>query len=987
MYVDAYENKDKGIIHVVERRNGKRKFVEYPADYSLYIPDEKGTYRGLNGEKLKKITPSSSKELQKIKSSSRQTQTFEANLNYVFRCLEQNYSHETPVTPNIAFFDIETSFDKDLGYSSPEDAFNYINAVSVYLQWMGQMVCIAIPPPGVSYEEAQQIADEVGDTIIVQTEEELLNLFLTLIEDADLLSGWNSKYYDIPYITNRIIKVLGKQEARRLCLWDRLPEKKYNKIGGKKSQTYLLYGRVHLDYLELYKKYNYEERASYALDYISERELNERKVPYDGTLDQLYRKDFKKFIEYSIQDTYLLDRLDGKLRYIDLAISIAHSNDVLIETAMGTVLMIEQAITSEAHRRGVRVPDADRTYQHSVDDDSDGNIDQDITERAAGGWVKYRKAGFHKWIASADLVSLYPSVIRTFNMSPETLVGQLQTTLTDAAIKKYVIEELGNRKNTASNRARLFAKWWNDRFCTLEVENFLKGDTAQSMKVTFTDGQSGMVTGAELRDIIFNSGKNWCITANGTIFETSVEGVIPGLLTRWFRERQDLQGIKGQINSVITGEFTTEYEIINEDALPADSVYEFRTDALLQTLETDDLKIIETFFKKWGLTTKDGKIYPNDQCVATWKSASAYWDKQQLVKKISLNSAYGGILNPHMKFFDQRIGQSTTLTGRSITKHMTAKTNELLCGEYDKDGECIIYNDTDSVYFSAWPAIKHEVAEGNITWDKDVAVEIYNQISDDVSNSFPEYLKKTWGVPSDLGKNIQSAREIIAETGLFIKKKRYACLVFDKDGKRKDLNGSPGEIKAMGIDSRRSDTSEFMQDFLNGILMDVLKEKPEHEVIENIKKFRLELESMLPWKMGTPKAVNNLTRYSQLQDEFMEKRLRGLRVSKPSIPGHVQASHNWNMLKEKNQDMFSMKIVDGQKIVVCDLKINTDGLTSVAYPIDEKHLPSWFLELPFDQETMINKILDQKLQNMIGVLKWDLDKSQVPKDTFDQFFG
>ena len=122
------------------------------------------------------------------------------------------------------------------------------------------------------------------------------------------------------------------------------------------SETYDTIGRVHMDYLNLYRKYTYEERHTYRLDAIGEMEVGENKTVYEGTLDQLYNNDFEKFIEYNRQDVALLDKLDKKLRFIDLANEIAHDNTVLLQTTAGAVAVTEQAIVNEAHRRGMQVP-------------------------------------------------------------------------------------------------------------------------------------------------------------------------------------------------------------------------------------------------------------------------------------------------------------------------------------------------------------------------------------------------------------------------------------------------------------------------------------------------------------------------------------------------------------------------------------------------------------------------------------------------------
>ena len=149
---------------------------------------------------------------------------------------------------------------------------------------------------------------------IFDREEDMLDTFLNLIDDADILTGWNSEGYDIPYTIGRITRVLSKDDTRRMCLWGQFPKQREFERFGAVNTTFDLIGRVHMDYMQLYRKYTYEERHSYSLDAIGEYELDERKTPYEGTLDQLYNKDFEKFLVYNRQDTRLIAKLDKKLQ-------------------------------------------------------------------------------------------------------------------------------------------------------------------------------------------------------------------------------------------------------------------------------------------------------------------------------------------------------------------------------------------------------------------------------------------------------------------------------------------------------------------------------------------------------------------------------------------------------------------------------------------------------------------------------------------------
>ncbi len=418
-------------------------------------------------------------------------------------------------------------------------------------------------------------------------------------------------------------------------------------------------------------------------------------------------------------------------------------------------------------------------------------------------------------------------------------------------------------------------------------------------------------------------------------------------------------------------------------------IQEFKIKKLKELLADGKIEFIRDFMFRWGLEVRDGKIYPKKEHVKKYKAAEEYWDKRQLVRKINLNSAYGALLNSSSRFFDQRLGQSTTLTGRTITKHMCAKTNEMICGVYDHYGTACIYSDTDSCYFSAYPILKDEIAHGDIEWTKESIINLYNDLAKAVSATFPEYLLKTLNVPIKRSTGvIASSREVVAETGLFITKKRYAILMFDKDGIRLDVGGKVGKVKAMGLDLKRADTPKFVQTFLSDILMDTLTDKGENFVIEKIRLFKEQFENMKPWQQGTPRAVNKLTHYKEKLEDAGLKKLKGVKVGNLHVPGHVTASLAWNRLKEINMDQHAMRIIDGQKIIVCKLRETVENtLTSIAFPVDENHLPSWFLNLPFDSEGMQAGIVDQKVKNLVGCLNWDLSRTQKTHAHLETLFS
>jgi DNA polymerase elongation subunit (family B) len=879
-------DRDKDRIHIVERINGVRKYQEFPATYIFYYDDPRGKFRSIFDTPVARFSSRNNKEFRKeLRMHSGKT-IYESDINPVFRCLAENYLGADAPKLHTAFFDIETDFDPVRGFSSTEEAFNPITAITVYLDWLDQLITLAIPPKSMSMETAREIAAEFDNTFMFEREADLLDSFLHLIDDADVLSGWNSEGYDIPYTVNRVTRILSKDDTRRFCLWGQLPKARTFERFGKESLTFDLVGRVHMDYMQLYRKYTYEERHSYSLDAIGEYEDLGSKTTYEGTLDQLYNQNFRTFIEYNRQDVVLVNKIDKKLKFLDLANSIAHENTVLLPTTTGAVAVTEQAIINEAHQRGMVVPN-----RKSYGDDEN--------TQAAGAYVAYPKKGLHDYIGSIDINSLYPSAIRALNMGPETIVGQLRPIATDALIAERMAKNGGK-----------FALAWEGLFATLEYTAVMEQNRGFELTVDWEDGTTNVMSAAEFWHVIFDSNKPWVLSANGTIFTFEKQGVIPGLLARWYRERQEMQATLARVK-------------------------------------------------------EEGN---NEQ--------EEYWDKRQLVKKINLNSLYGAILNPGCRFFDKRIGQSTTLVGRTIAKHMDAYVNECITGRYDHVGEAIIYGDTDSCYFSAYPMLQEEIAQGRMVWNKDVAVALYDSIAEQVNLSFPGFMEQAFHCPRDMGAIIRGGREIVAIKGLFITKKRYAVLFYDKDGKRYDVNGRAGKVKAMGLDLKRSDTPKVIQDFLSDILNDLLHDGTREPIVEKIRDFKYLFKERPAWEKGSPKRVNNLTMYGNKE----------IKEGKTNMPGHVRAAINWNNLRRMNSDNYSLQVVDGMKVIVCKLRGNPLGWTSIAYPTDEQHLPKWFCELPFDDAEMEATVVDGKVDNLLGVLNWDLASATNTDNTFQSLF-
>ena len=658
-YVDALKIKDT--IHIVERdRNGIRKIQKFPAKYTLYVKNSKGAYTSLYGDSLLKYEMNSYMEHKKEVDIARPGTLFEHDINPVFRFLEDNYSDAELPNLHVAFFDIEVDFNPAMGFSHPEDPYCPVNAVSIYQSWTEKNVTYVLKPETIkkrviengverdkivplNRDEAIEICNEFEDTYLCDTEIELFERFFDAIHDADVLSGWNSTGFDIPYMVKRLERIKHKSRTKKFCLWDQYPRKRSFEKFGKEQFTYDLHGRVHLDYLDLYQKHTYHEMHSYSLDAVGEHEVGERKVSYEGSLDLLYKHDFKKFIEYNRQDVMVLVKIDDKNKFIDLSNALAHEMTVLLPTTLGSVALIESAICKEIHHHGLISPSKKR----SMDD----------ATSVAGAYVATPTKGMHDWVGSVDINSLYPSVIRALNISPETIVGQIKLTDTMGLIRKRLAE-----KSTVT-----LADAWGDFFGVLEYNELLK-QSDEYLTIELEDGSVLEQTSENWYNTIFEKDSNMCVSGNGTLFRTDKKGIIPGLLERWYNERVEIRK------------------------------------------EASDM------FKELEITTDKSRK-------AELKMEIAFRDQRQLIKKILLNSLYGALLNPYCRFFDQRMGQSVTLTGRCITKHMLSKMNELFTGEYNHQGETIIYGDSvdgESIIDTNYGkmTIERLFHAGDIKWNK-----------------------------------------------------------------------------------------------------------------------------------------------------------------------------------------------------------------------------------------------------------------------------
>ena len=269
------------------------------------------------------------------------------------------------------------------------------------------------------------------------TEEHLLLEFVNdwSMNYPDIITGWNSRFFDIPYLVNRIVKILGQKMANKLSPWGWYKENEINLFGNRKQQVFELVGISSIDYMDVYKKFTYVNQESYSLNHVAYAELGEKKLDYSeySSLHELYKTNFQKFVDYNVRDVVLLERLEEKLKLLEMIISLAYMAKCNFNDVFSPVKMWDCIIFNHLKDQQIVVP----PKRHETK-----------TEAYEGAYVKDPKIGRHKWVASFDLNSLYPHLIMQYNISPETLVGMhTESGLVDALLDKKVDVDFLREKN------------------------------------------------------------------------------------------------------------------------------------------------------------------------------------------------------------------------------------------------------------------------------------------------------------------------------------------------------------------------------------------------------------------------------------------------------------------------------------------------------------------------------------------------------------
>jgi len=434
-------------IHMRYIENGVRKQNDFAFTPELFIPSPKSEFRDLYGKTFRPVEVESAKVAREKVAASRGIEgyTICGNPKPEFEFIAKNFDGHIEFESkyvNIAYLDIEVFTDGT--FPEPAEAKFPINAISFRIH--GKTHAFGLTYDDVTYESKK---DDV-EVYLFDSEEKLLMEFVDLwsSSEIDIISGWNSNSFDIPYICRRIEGIFGEKFLRKLSPFHRVFSVERKNDFGNKEVQYKISGISQLDYLAVYKKFTFKNRESYKLDYIAQVELNERKEDvsdYDNLFD-LYEKDFELFMDYNIKDTELVERLDDRLKLMEISLSLAYFSKVNFEDIFSPMRYWENIIHNYLYENFIVSP-----------------IDKKVNEKSEkfeGAYVKNPIVGKHDFLVSFDFTSLYPYILRTFNISPETIVDMREDVDIVSVLNKTLdlSEEKERDLTVATNGARFSRK-------------------------------------------------------------------------------------------------------------------------------------------------------------------------------------------------------------------------------------------------------------------------------------------------------------------------------------------------------------------------------------------------------------------------------------------------------------------------------------------------------------------------------------------------
>ena len=851
-------------------KDGHRFTDKIPYSPTLFVPDQKGDWTALNGEPVSPFTFDSMREAREFlnKYDGVESFTIYGSTNYVCQYISDEYPGEIAFDRskvNVCTIDIEVASDN--GFPFPEKADQEMISITcknniddTYYVW-GLYDYDASKSVMQDHRVVYKKCPSESHLIL-----DFLNWWSSPRNTPDVVTGWNTKLFDMVYIVNRIKNTIGEEYVKKLSPWGKVDLRPIRMLN-KEVQAYDVMGVQQLDYLDLFKKFGYKYGAqeSYKLDHIAHVVLGENKLSYEeyGNLFTLYKHDFQKFIDYNIKDVELVDRLEDKLGLITLAMTMAYKTGVNYDQTFGTTAIWDSFIYRTLAARRIAVPP---------------NLNAEKTS-LGGGHVKDPVVGRHEWICSFDLNSLYPHLIMQYNMSPETILPE--------RVPGVTIENILSKE--------------------------VKNETEHSMAAT------------------------------GQLFRRDQRGFIPEMIEKLYAERK----------------------VIKQKQLAAEQ----KLDDMGEKVRTESKGNADAigFGERGNSGVVDPEDMPSTEEVA-YSSHDHYLvekeiatcENQQMAIKILMNSLYGAMGNVHFRYFDIRIADSITASGRLSIRWAEQVVNgymNKIVGTTNTD--YIVAIDTDSLYIKAEALIKQYQPKDPVKFLDAVCADKFEPV---IMKGYQELADRM----NAYENKMVMAREVIADRGIWTAKKRYILNVHNSEG----VQYATPKLKVMGIEAIKSSTPEVCRDKFKELFR-LLITGSEQDMRNFVNTFRREFDQMDPENIAAPRGVSDITKNADRKTIYGK-----------GCPMHVRGALLYNHYVENaGLGKKYQQINDGDKIKFLALKLpNPIKENIISFP---DRLPRELgLHNYIDYDEQFDKVFKKSLDIILDAIGWSVEEKATLEDFF-----
>ena len=832
-YTNVYTHGNSVLFRGIE--DGKRIKHKVTFEPSLYTRSGKeSTYKSLQGQNLERIKFPSINDAKSFVKKYKDVSNFPifGNTNYTYQFISKMFpgSIKFDITQmKILTIDIETS--TEYGFPDPRTAPEEVLLITIQDYNTKDITSFGCKP--YLSKKANAVYKQCKD------EFDLLRQFINFLKQdyPDVITGWNCQLFDIAYLSSRIIKVLGDEALKECSPWGIIREHEVPYARGRTQIAYDWKGISILDFMDLYRKFSYKMVENYKRDTVAKEELDKEKLKHNyGSFKEFYTKDWELYVDYNIVDVELVDQLETKMQIINLILTMAYDAKCNYTDIFSSVRTWDCILYNKLLERNIIV--------HNPEE-----VDPQKDRQIMGAFVKEPKPSQYDWVVSFDATSLYPSIIMSWNMSPETLVqGQ-----------KYLADD-----------ERSIQKLLDREFITQSIHD-----------------------------------EGLAMTANGQCFRKDRKGIFPELIEFYFGERQ----------------------VAKKLMLAAQRNYE---------------------------KTKDTK-YLNE--ISSLNS-------RQMSAKILMNSLYGAMGNVHFRYYDIRIAEGITMTGQLIIRSVAQKLNDFINKECKtKDKEYSFYSDTDSTYITLTELVERNLKDKTSEEVVDILDKYCAKNIEPVINKccedFSEYL-------NTYQRKIKFKREIIADRGIWIAKKRYAVNVYNSEG----VTYSPPKLKVLGMEIVRSSTPAPVRKALKEAVSIALT-KDEETLREFVVQLEATWHTLTPENIAFPRGVNGIKEYSDQNSIFRK-----------GTPIHVRGALIYNhLITSRGLNKKYQLIQEGDKIKFLYLKEpNILGTHVITFPAEIP--PEFNLQDSIDYDKMFDKSFIEPLNSLLSCIGWQVRETATLEGLF-----